>query len=99
MSLRVAATLTELSAPESRFGLGKFDTDQHSDRYAELRWLVRAGADGPRNPVGWDPTPNSGSPSTDGGSRSGPGTIWWRRSTARPPSATGISDRFSRSGR
>ncbi|MGW5726045.1 hypothetical protein [Nocardia beijingensis] len=55
MSLRAAATLTELSALESRFGLGKFDTDQHSDRYTELRRLVRAGADGPREPRGLGP--------------------------------------------
>ncbi|MEU6828321.1 SAM-dependent methyltransferase [Nocardia beijingensis] len=54
-AMRVAATLTELSAPESRFGLGKFDTDRHSDRYTELRRLVRAGADGPREPSGLGP--------------------------------------------
>ncbi|MEV6252872.1 class I SAM-dependent methyltransferase [Nocardia sp. NPDC051911] len=54
-ALRVVTTLTELSAPESRFGVGKFDTDQHSDRYTELRWLVRAGGDGPREPSGLGP--------------------------------------------
>ncbi|MGY2026705.1 class I SAM-dependent methyltransferase [Nocardia gipuzkoensis] len=91
-AMRVVRTLTDLSAPGSHFGLAEFDTTQHSERYTELRRLVRAGADGPRGPVGSDPTPNGGSPRTDGGPRSGPGTIWWRRSIVRPPWAAGISD-------
>lgn len=47
---RVAATVTELSAPGSRFGVGRFQTAAADPHYRELRRLVRAGegADRPR---------------------------------------------------
>ncbi|WP_159837809.1 SAM-dependent methyltransferase [Nocardia sp. CY41] len=54
-AIRVVDTLTDLSAPGSRFGVAQFDTDQHSGRYTELRRLVRPGADGPREPSGLGP--------------------------------------------
>ncbi|WP_280304749.1 class I SAM-dependent methyltransferase [Nocardia abscessus] len=91
-AMRVARTLTDLSVPGSHFGLAEFDTAQHSERYTELRRLVGRGPTGRGNPVASDPTPNGGSPRTDGGPRSGRGTIWWRRSIVRPPWVAGISD-------
>ncbi|BDT90317.1 hypothetical protein IFM12275_02930 [Nocardia sputorum] len=54
-AIRVVHTPTDLSAPGSRFGVAQFDSDQHSERYAELRRLVRPGADGPREPSGLGP--------------------------------------------
>ncbi|WP_239476449.1 SAM-dependent methyltransferase [Nocardia arizonensis] len=40
-ALRLVERLTELSAPGSIFGLGRFDVDSQSDRYTALRQLVR----------------------------------------------------------
>ncbi|MCC3330230.1 SAM-dependent methyltransferase [Nocardia abscessus] len=54
-AMRVARTLTDLSVPGSHFGLAEFDTAQHSERYTELRRLVRGGGDGPREPSGLGP--------------------------------------------
>ncbi|PXX57879.1 methyltransferase (TIGR00027 family) [Nocardia tenerifensis] len=46
-ALRVAATLTELSAPGSRFGAGRFRVDRSQEHYAELGRLVGGEHDHP----------------------------------------------------
>ncbi|MEV6767952.1 SAM-dependent methyltransferase [Nocardia sp. NPDC051030] len=45
---RVVLTLTELSAPGSRFGVGRFAVDTTSGPYPELRRLVSGDAEPPR---------------------------------------------------
>ncbi|MFX0576543.1 SAM-dependent methyltransferase [Nocardia nepalensis] len=55
-ALHVVTTLTELSAPGSRFGVSRFAVDENARPYSELARLVRgdAGADRPRTGLGVD---------------------------------------------
>ncbi|WP_327099936.1 SAM-dependent methyltransferase [Nocardia vinacea] len=55
-ALHVVTTLTELSAPGSRFGVSRFAVDENARPYAELECLVRGddGADRPRTGLGAD---------------------------------------------
>ncbi|MFI6361754.1 SAM-dependent methyltransferase [Nocardia sp. NPDC050630] len=55
-ALHVVTTLTELSAPGSRFGVSRFAVDEDARPYAELKRLVRGdeGADRPRTGIGAD---------------------------------------------
>ncbi|MEV2220854.1 SAM-dependent methyltransferase [Nocardia vinacea] len=55
-ALHVVTTLTELSAPGSRFGVSRFAVDENARPYAELKRLVRGddGADRPRTGLGAD---------------------------------------------
>ncbi|WP_245672606.1 SAM-dependent methyltransferase [Nocardia anaemiae] len=55
-ALHVVTTLTELSAPGSRFGVSRFAVDENARPYAELKRLVGAGvgADRPRTGLGVD---------------------------------------------
>lgn len=54
-ALRLGETLSELSAPGSRFGLIQFAVDENPTEYRELRRLVRAGQEGERRPGGLGP--------------------------------------------
>lgn len=51
-ALRLGETLSELSAPGSRFGLIQFAVDENRKEYSELRRLVRAEGEGERRPGG-----------------------------------------------
>ncbi|WP_063043177.1 SAM-dependent methyltransferase [Nocardia pseudovaccinii] len=55
-ALHVVTTLTELSAPGSRFGVSRFAVDENARPYAELKRLVRGDddADRPRTGLGAD---------------------------------------------
>ncbi|NNH72552.1 SAM-dependent methyltransferase [Nocardia uniformis] len=54
-ALRAAAIITELSAPGSNFGAGRFTTEVNSGRYAELHRLVSGDDAPPRLPGGLGP--------------------------------------------
>lgn len=51
-ALAVVRDLTELSAPGSNFGVGRFAVDQDSGQYTELRRMVSGGETPPRLPGG-----------------------------------------------
>jgi methyltransferase (TIGR00027 family) len=55
-ALHVVTTLTELSAPGSRFGVSRFVVDENARPYAELKRLVHGDeeADRPRTSLGAD---------------------------------------------
>ncbi|MGW4768448.1 SAM-dependent methyltransferase [Nocardia sp. NPDC004278] len=55
-ALHVVTTLTELSAPGSRFGVSRFAVDENARPYTELKRLVRGddGVDRPRTGLGAD---------------------------------------------
>ncbi|NUS95671.1 MAG: SAM-dependent methyltransferase [Nocardia sp.] len=55
----VTATVTELSAPGSRFGIGRFRVDAAAPRYRELRELVSGDADAARPVHGLGPDAES----------------------------------------
>ncbi|WP_234391102.1 SAM-dependent methyltransferase [Nocardia suismassiliense] len=54
-ALRLAETLTELSAPASRFDVLRFAVDENPAQYSELRRLVRAGHEGEDRLAGLGP--------------------------------------------
>ncbi|MFI6867318.1 SAM-dependent methyltransferase [Nocardia sp. NPDC050406] len=54
-ALAVAADITELSAPGSDFGVGRFAVDANNGQYAELRRMVSGDEAPPRAPGGLGP--------------------------------------------